>query len=249
MNIKKFITIFLVIITVLMISNVSYAVRQFFNLNTINIINVNSNSNIYILLNNDSNYDNKGFYEYTLNELIKKMDKSAVNIVREYNNNKLPKQLEDTNQIVTIDGIEYKKIKVLKDITITWDENKTKDSDNSTLPKNVLIANIVNNQINLIDTSNISVETYNDNSVEGYSGNSINRKAMIYDTSKNKLQDITQSKVDEEMQIANDLLERKKMKSKIEGIIAIIIFFAVFIFVPILAGLITEKIVKKRKKA
>ena len=234
---KKCVIISIVIILFLLSSSIVYASVLAMKLYTIDIQNVNSESNVYILLKNE-NFDGKKEASKYLNESIKKIAKDAVNINIAYRDNNLPKQLEDTNQLVTIEGNDYKKIKVVKNIIIAWSEDYEKEDDD------LLIANIINDQIDIIDTSNISIVSYLDSSVKNYGGNSIKRKAMIYDASQNKLTDITQIKVKEEKEKINSINKLNEIKDSISTVLIIFIF----ITLAVIAGLITEIIVRKLKE-
>ena len=236
---KKCIILLLIFIIILSCSNITFGYVQLIELNTIDIQNINNQSNLYILLKNKDYSEKTGIYKEgddNINNLIKKIDENAINIEREYGNNKLSKQLENTNEFVTIDGNEYIKIRVLSDITIAWTS------------QNILIAKMFNNQTELIDISNITVADYHDGSVKNYGGNSVKRKAILYDASENKIKDITQSKVNEEEGKLNSIKEKNKQKEEILNKVRPIAFvIIVFIIIPITAGLITEVIARKIK--
>ncbi len=236
---KKCIILLLIFIIILSCSNITFGYVQLIELNTIDIQNINNQSNLYILLKNKDYSEKTGIYKEgddNINNLIKKIDENAINIEREYGNNKLSKQLENTNEFVTIDGNEYIKIRVLSDITIAWTS------------QNILIAKMFNNQTELIDISNITVADYHDGSVENYGGNSVKRKAILYDASENKIKDITQSKVNEEEGKLNSIKEKNKQKEEILNKVRPIAFVIIaFIIIPITAGLITEVIARKIK--
>ena len=250
---KCFILLMIIILIFLNLSNI-YAYVQLIQLNTIDIQNIGKESNLYILLKNENLDEKKGIYkdyDDNLNDLIEKINKDAINIDREYRNNKLPKQLENTNQVVSIDGVDYKKIKVIGNVTIAWEGKYIMEDDNgnTALKDNVLIANIKNNNVELIDISGINVAGYHDGNIKGYGGNSVQRKAMIYDASDNKLKDITQSKVNEEKEKLDSIKEKNKKKENFLNTIRPIAFIIiVFIILPITVGLITEVIARKIKE-
>lgn len=237
---KKCIILIFIFIIILSCSNITFGYVQLIELNTIDIQNISGQSNLYILLKNKDYSEKTGIYKEgddNINNLIKKIDKNAINIEREYGNNKLPKQLENTNEFVTIDENEYTKIKVLNDITIAWTS------------ENILIARMFNNQTDLIDINNITVANYHDGSVENYGGNSVKRKAIVYDANENKIKDITQSKVKEEEGKLNSIEEENKQKKEFLDKVRPIAFVIIaFIIIPIIAGLITEVIARKIKE-
>ena len=57
---------------------------------------------------------------------------------------KFSKQLENTNEEITLNGIVYSKIKIKKEISVAY-----------TSSENILFVTINDNQINIIDTENI----------------------------------------------------------------------------------------------
>ena len=208
--------IVLIIILCLMSSSIVYAYIQIIQYNTMEIQNVNDESNIYVLLRDIVFSEIQADYKENERNFVETIDKKAIFIQQKYD--KLPKGLENTNQIVEIDGKDYIKIKVLKDVKIAW------------VSSMVLVAKIVNDEIEVIDTSNIDAIGYNDSLPKDYGGNSINRKAMIYDASKNELKDITEIKVKEEKEKIESIKKREEYKNKI-AIINLIIIAGIFVYI------------------
>jgi len=205
--------------------------------NTIKFNHVNEYNNIYILINEDEQYDVKT----PLVDVLNKIDKNIIYIEEQYLNRNFSTQLKNTNEKILVNNKNYTKIKILEDISIAWNEND-----------DILFATIINEQVNIIDTDNITSNHYRDSTVDGYGGNAITRKAMEYNGLTNELKDITDNSIASEKQKLEQIKLKKEKINQIKDLIARICFILMFIFiliiVPLCAGKIVNKIIRIRKK-
>ena len=153
---------------------------------------------------------------------------------------KFSKQLENTNEEITLNGIVYSKIKIKKEISVAY-----------TSSENILFVAINDNQINIIDTENIHSETYFNNSITGYGGNSVSLKASEYDSSNGTLNDITSDVVKNQNEKISARKDANDKKSEtINQLIKILFpigFIIILVCISILIGKLTDKLAKSLK--
>ena len=165
---------------------------------------------------------------------------SIVYIKKQISTQKFSKQLENTNEEITLDGIVYSKIKIKKEISIAY-----------TSSENILFVAINDNQINIIDTENIHSETYFNNSITGYGGNSVSLKASEYNSSNGTLNDITSDVVKNQNEKISARKDANDKKSEtINQLIKILFpigFIIILVCISILIGKLTDKLAKSLK--
>ena len=153
---------------------------------------------------------------------------------------KFSKQLENTNEEITLNGIVYSKIKIKKEISVAY-----------TSSENILFVTINDNQINIIDTENIHSETYFNNSITGYGGNSVSLKASEYDSSNGTLNDITSDVVknqNEKISARKEINDRKsEIRDQLTSVLFPIGFIIISVCIAILLGKLVDKFVKTLK--
>ncbi len=163
---------------------------------------------------------------------------SIVYIKKQISTQKFSKQLENTNEEITLDGIVYSKIKIKKEISIAY-----------TSSENILFVAINDNQINIIDTENIHSETYFNNSITGYGGNSVSLKASEYNSSNGTLNDITSDVVKNQNEKISARKEINDKKSEIRDQLIRILFPIGFIIISVCIAILLGKLVDKFVKS
>ncbi len=151
---------------------------------------------------------------------------------------KFSKQLENTNEEITLNGIVYSKIKIKKEISVAY-----------TSSENILFVTINDNQINIIDTENIHSETYFNNSITGYGGNSVSLKASEYDSSNGTLNDITSDVVKNQNEKISARKEINDKKSEIRDQLTSVFFPIGFIIISVCIAISLGKLVDKFVKS
>ena len=228
-----------IILIIFILTNLSivYGYIQVIHLNTLKIENITNSSNVYLLLKSDidNQHELESHYSGNVSNLISKINNDAVYIKDFDTISKLSNTFQNTNETVEIDNNTYVKVKVLKNTSIAWCGNT------------VIIANIIDNNTNLVNMNDIDQSEYHDSTPSYYSGNQVYRKAMIYDAANDNLIDITQNKVDEEKEILNKIEAKDRIIEKYRPII-LVGSIIIAIIVAILAGRLIDFLIKKVKK-
>ena len=218
-------------------SDIVYSVGFTIDFNTIKFENINDNTDVYILINKDTNFEIDNNLNI-LDNFTKKINKDTIYIERQYLEENIPKQLENSFEEISLYNKTYIKFKIIEDISISWFHNE-----------NILFAIATENGFKLINLDEIQPISYFDKSSIDFGKETINRKSIIYNSSLKNITDQTQDDVNIETEILSNINKKNESKRILQERLLLIIFiFVFFIIIPIFIGLLVDKLLLRYKK-